>query len=145
MHRIYNKEYSKIYYQKHKKERMEYSRKYKKKNREKVLQNLKEYRKSHKEEIKKQKRNHRLLINYGLNEIEYNKLFVKQNGVCAICFEKEKVLIRGKVPPLSVDHDHKTKKVRGLLCSRCNLILGGSNDNIKILENCIKYLIINNK
>ena len=56
----------------------------------------------------------------------------KQNGVCAICF--------GKTKKLHIDHCHKTKKVRGILCARCNLALGLFGDQIKYLENAISYL-----
>ena len=66
----------------------------------------------------------------------------KQNGVCAICEQKETVIDKriNKVRRLSVDHDHKTRKVRGLLCAKCNHLLGNINDNIKILNRSILYL-----
>jgi hypothetical protein len=41
---------------------------------------------------------------------------------------------------LSVDHDHKTGKIRGLLCYNCNLALGHTMDNVEILKNLTKYL-----
>ena len=43
------------------------------------------------------------------------------------------------------DHNHKTGKVRGLLCSSCNLILGYCNDNRDILSRLIVYLDVNNE
>ena len=72
---------------------------------------------------------------YGLTEKEYKNLFVKQNNRCAICGCEFTENNKG-----FVDHNHKTKKVRGLLCTKCNTILGMANDNISILENSIKYL-----
>jgi hypothetical protein len=57
-----------------------------------------------------------------------------QNNSCLICGKKE------TKRRLSVDHNHKTGKVRGLLCSHCNHILGLSYDNIKILQSAINYL-----
>ena len=41
---------------------------------------------------------------------------------------------------LSIDHDHKTRKVRGLLCPKCNNLLGSCDDNIEILNSAISYL-----
>ena len=46
---------------------------------------------------------------------------------------------------LCVDHNHKTKNVRGILCRRCNLALGHYNDDINLLESAIKYLKKYNK
>jgi hypothetical protein len=57
---------------------------------------------------------------YDLSIEEYDALVTKQNGVCAICGEPP----RGKMKRLSVDHNHETGKVRGLLCITCNRVLG---------------------
>ena len=65
---------------------------------------------------------------------EYNIIFEKQGGICAIC----------KKPPgkkmLSVDHCHTTGKIRGLLCTRCNSMLGFSLDSTATLASAILYL-----
>jgi len=58
----------------------------------------------------------------------------EQEGVCAICFDPP------TVRPLSVDHDHKTGKARGLLCKRCNLGLGLFLDSQSRLEAAADYL-----
>ena len=79
----------------------------------------------------------------GLDMESYSILEKSQKGICAICKNPEKQNKR-----LSVDHDHnccpgtKTcgKCTRGLLCSVCNKTLGMVNDDIKILQNMIKYL-----
>ena len=42
-----------------------------------------------------------------------------------------------------IDHDHKTGKIRGVLCYRCNSLLGYAEDNILIFENAIRYLNMN--
>jgi hypothetical protein len=55
---------------------------------------------------------------YKLSESEYTAMLVRQHGVCAICQNPE----RNK--RLSVDHDHRTGKVRALLCGHCNMLLG---------------------
>ncbi len=76
---------------------------------------------------------------------EYRDMFNKQNGVCAICGEKEKALAVGAKRPrrLAVDHCHSTDKIRGLLCNYCNRGLGCFKDNIKNLETAINYLKTN--
>jgi len=62
---------------------------------------------------------------------------------CNTCkIEKVDTAFRGETKGrmLSVDHDHVTGKLRGLLCSKCNTSLGMINDNIQILKNMIVYL-----
>jgi recombination endonuclease VII len=53
----------------------------------------------------------------GVSDDEYARLLEAQGGGCAICGAKP------KTRRLHVDHDHKTGKVRGLLCHRCNRAL----------------------
>lgn len=83
------------------------------------------------------------LKKYGLTRDDYVNLEKSQNSVCKICGEPEKLKRR-----LSVDHDHSCcsgrescgKCIRGLLCSRCNKVLGQINDNKDILNKMIQYL-----
>lgn len=70
---------------------------------------------------------------YNITKEEYNKLFEKQTGRCAICFSESKI-------KLSVDHCHKTGRVRGLLCRKCNLGIGFLKDSVEFLNKAIKYL-----
>ena len=67
---------------------------------------------------------------------QYQALFKQQNGLCAICQKPEKVQSR----MLSVDHDHKTGVIRGLLCHRCNLGIGYFKDDVSLLQAAAKYL-----
>jgi len=87
-------------------------------------------------------RNSALKHNYGITLIEYNKILEKQNGVCAICNkpETQHSYPTGKVDSLRVDHNHKTNKIRGLLCSKCNFGISQFNDNIKLMRIAINYL-----
>lgn len=78
-----------------------------------------------------------LKAKYGITLEEYNEKLQKQNGKCAICQGTE---THDKHGVLAVDHDHKTGKIRDLLCFKCNAALGGFNDNKIILQKAIKYL-----
>ena len=79
---------------------------------------------------------------YGINIITYNQMKLQQQGRCDICGQKETQIhpFSKKVKPLSVDHSHATGKIRKLLCTRCNLLLGVADDSIKLLQKCINYL-----
>lgn len=77
---------------------------------------------------------------HGLTKEAYNSLFELRNGKCHICDRIESRVVGDKIKRLDVDHDHTTGRVRGLLCSMCNSLLGYAKDNIKTLERAIKYL-----
>ena len=79
---------------------------------------------------------------YKINTKPYNKMLKEQNNLCAICGEKESVVdSRWKTKrSMAVDHNHKTGKIRGLLCTKCNLALGLVNEDINILSAMIDYL-----
>lgn len=70
---------------------------------------------------------------YGLTIEQYNDMLEGQDSKCAIC---EKPFT--KTP--HVDHSHITGKVRGLLCRGCNIGIAHFEDNVKYLENAIRYL-----
>ena len=82
----------------------------------------------------------RLKSMYGITLDLYRTMFSKQNGRCAICRKSEIQKIRGKIKALSVDHCHKTGKVRGLLCDSCNNGLGRFKDSLKLLALAMEYL-----
>lgn len=89
---------------------------------------------------KNNRKNNSLKSKYNFTLKEYNTLFKKQNGKCAICSKPETTSNQHGVRVLSVDHDHKTNKVRALLCDRCNRMIGFAKENKKILYMAIKYL-----
>lgn len=72
---------------------------------------------------------------YGLGDGQYEQLYASQNGTCAICKRA-----KGITKKLSVDHDHKTGYVRGLLCGPCNKILGHLRDDPELAYGIYKYL-----
>lgn len=78
----------------------------------------------------------RVVDTYGLGEGEYAKRYTAQGSRCALCQRAT-----GKRRRLAVDHDHKTGKVRGLLCSICNKILGHARDDPDFFARGYHYLI----
>ena len=94
--------------------------------------------------VKNQKRNRlqeALKSKFDITVAQYQEMQRKQNDLCAICLRSETATSpKGKIKRLGVDHDHATGKIRELLCSNCNAILGMANDNISILESAITYL-----
>ena len=70
---------------------------------------------------------------YNLSKEDYEKLAAKAKGCCQICGKKSK-------RRLDVDHDHVTKRVRGLLCNSCNIGIGKLKHSVEILEAAIQYL-----
>lgn len=80
----------------------------------------------------------RLKSIYGISLKEYKDMYDSQDGKCAICGTHKPSYGKGG---LSVDHCHKTGKVRKLLCTPCNAALGKFKDNVQNLENAVKYLL----
>jgi len=80
---------------------------------------------------------------YGLTLEQYYQMIKDQDNKCAICGNPETAVDprTNKVRALSVDHCHKTGKVRKLLCSACNNGLGCFRDNPKLTIKATNYLI----
>jgi hypothetical protein len=83
-----------------------------------------------------QKRRKFYLQSYGLTVEQYDAKLEQQNHSCAIC----KLPTTQYRRALSVDHNHETKIVRGLLCDSCNLLIGHAKEQVSILKNAISYL-----
>jgi len=81
-----------------------------------------------------------LQIHSGISLEEYYGMLERQNGGCAICGRKETIKKNGKPMRLSIDHDHETGRIRGLLCSGCNKGIGHLQDSPDILTKAIDYL-----
>jgi hypothetical protein len=81
-------------------------------------------------------REYSLLRTYGINRAQYDWLLASQGGCCKICFKTPEE--NGKM--LSVDHDHDTKDVRGLLCQPCNMALGLLKDSAWTFRAAAEYL-----
>lgn len=81
-----------------------------------------------------------LKANYGITLEDYSRMLDERDNVCAVCKRPETSLWKGKVKPLSVDHCHTTKKVRGLLCVHCNQAIGLAKDDSDRFQALAGYL-----
>jgi hypothetical protein len=122
----------KEYAKEHPEKTKAFTERWKKANPEKVKATIRKWYKKNPEKVAAYEiaRNYKKL---GFSHKEYLALDKKQKGVCAICKKKD------KSKKLSVDHCHTKLKVRGLLCSTCNIGLGMFN-NISLLKKAISYL-----
>ena len=77
---------------------------------------------------------------YSLSLKQYAGMYERQRGQCAICGRVSSFPTRGTTGMLAVDHDHSTGKVRGLLCTKCNTLLGMADDCVVTLDLAIEYL-----
>ncbi len=127
------KKYSKT--KKFKKTKQKYQRS------EKGKETIRRYQRS--EKCKSRHRECRLKRQYKITLEQYNNMFIFQGGVCAICGRPETVKLKNIVKRLSVDHNHITGKVRGLLCRNCNQALGLLNENPVVIKNLLGYIIKN--
>jgi hypothetical protein len=95
---------------------------------------VKEHRKNNRQKNYRQE----LVRKYGVEFEWFDNQFELQNGQCAVC--KKELIGSDKQNKPHVDHCHTTGKVRGILCNRCNTVLGLCNDDQKLFTNLIRYL-----
>lgn len=104
------------------------------KNVDKARADLRQWLKDNPERAKAIRERSRIKCQFGITLEQYNALLAEQQGVCAIC----------KTAPaeikLAVDHCHETLAIRGLLCMKCNTLLGFVKDSVPILQRAITYL-----
>lgn len=87
-----------------------------------------------------------LLRKYNLTIEDFNRMLAAQNYRCRICKRNEEEILserneeKNKKRAFCIDHSHKTNRVRGILCSACNVGLGLFKDNATSLEDAIQYL-----
>jgi len=102
---------------------------------------FREYEMNNNDKLREQRRLTHVKRKYNLEASDYLSMINYQENKCAICHLEETYTTKyGDIRPLSVDHSHITGKVRELLCTRCNSMLGYVNDNPEILQSAIKYL-----
>lgn len=85
---------------------------------------------------KPRKRDWYLRQTYGITSAEYAERLAAQGGGCAVCGVTEH-----EFGSLHVDHDHATGEVRGILCVRCNHMVGLAKDSVSTLVSAAAYLI----
>ena len=121
-------------------------------NKEKIKKQRAEFQQRHKERLSetrkteynvKKSRKSRFELSdvwntYKITEIDLRAMMDDQKGCCSIC--KESLVLPDSKKSYSIDHDHKTGSVRGLLCQNCNIGLGLFKDNINSLKAAISYL-----
>lgn len=111
-----------------------YQKEYQRKNKEKIREKKKLYH----TQTKEYRRWYTIKMRYGITREEYENILFSQNRTCAICSKSKSG--HNNTDALVVDHCHSTKKVRGLLCNRCNTLLGLIEDNPVFIQNLTNYL-----
>lgn len=104
-------------------------------HRQDALKAQKKFRENNPEEYKTYQLDWHRKKSYGISAENYAGMLEEQGGVCQIC---RKTNADGR--RLSVDHNHETGVIRGLLCTKCNLGLGYFNDSSNTLEDALLYL-----
>lgn len=86
-----------------------------------------------------------ILEKLGISDKDYQDLYARSGGKCEGCGRPEVVRSKsGEIRRLAIDHDHATGQVRGLLCNKCNRLLGLVKDDenhlLDMLDGLVKYL-----
>lgn len=87
---------------------------------------------------KEENRDFQLKSTFGITRDDYNVMLAAQDGKCAICGTTTPG--NSRVFNFSVDHNHETDEIRGLLCELCNRGLGHFGDDPERLEAAARYL-----
>lgn len=147
--RAYDKKYYAKWYKKNWKRVIAYTKEWQWNNPKKHDEHVAKYRKSPKGKLQKRKEREKYMQKYGqqynkkfrIARKKYHKLLKKQKYRCGIC----KLKWNKGDKRFCLDHCHKTGKIRGLLCTSCNSMIGFAKDRIKVLKGAIKYLRIYKK
>jgi len=146
------KEYAHKYYLEHKDQAYKSSNKYYMEHKEEVIKSSSEWAKNNPEKRKQISRDSARRINknnpllnrerklkfkYGITLEQEKEMLFSQGNKCAIC-DREFSNTRSRRP--GIDHDHKTGKVREILCHKCNLMLGYAEDSPELLKLGAQYL-----
>lgn len=117
--------------------RAEYNKLYRERNRKNLVEKAKKHWHSVQKFRTDENRELRSKRRYGVTKKDFDELFKRQNGQCKLCREN----LKAGTKSVHIDHCHKTKNVRGILCARCNLGIGRFGDNIDGMMEAVRYLI----
>lgn len=100
------------------------------------------------EKVRRSEQRTAMKVRYGITWDRYEEMFVAQGGLCAICRKPETTTIKDRIARLGVDHDHACcpgkkscgKCIRGLLCARCNTMLGLAGESAAVFAAAETYL-----
>lgn len=129
-----NAEYNRNYRRRHPERARAANKKYAERYPERRRASRLQWESKHPGYVRKQWREWKLRRAYGIGVVEYERLFMLQGGLCAICGRAD-LKFR-----LAVDHDHVSNSVRGLLCSCCNQGIGHFRDDPALLNAAASYL-----
>jgi len=120
-----------------KEDKARYSKKYRntEKGKNTIKKNIKQWRENNPEKVIKYRRISSFRKKYNLSYEDFLKMWEDQNGRCAICG-----IFFDELSDACVDHNHKTGKVRGLLCQNCNSALGFLKDDPELMLKAAVYL-----
>lgn len=103
---------------------------------EKTKKTRKVWKLKNKDKMKDYFRKREYKNKYGKTIEDWQVLFDEQKGCCVICGRHQSELKHR----LHFDHDHKTGKICGLLCKRCNLLAGSIENNLNLINPILEYL-----
>lgn len=101
-------------------------------------QEKKDYQLKHQRRNRAKWRGYQLKYKYGVTREQYDAMLKAQSNACAICGRDQSTMSKS----MSVDHCHISKKVRGLVCQRCNVFIGYIETRPDILPKVRMYLEI---
>jgi hypothetical protein len=106
-------------------------------NPDKVNARTKAWYAKYPEKARSKARRINLRRNYGITMEQYEMMYAAQEGLCAICGREE---TSARFTYLAIDHCHHTGDIRGLLCSRCNIVIGQMEENPDLLRKAAAYI-----
>lgn len=127
--------YGKEYYERNKEQQQKESRERYYAHRKERMETVGQYGAENKKKVAQWRRIKELKKKYGLSKQECLEMFTSQHGRCIICANSFTFS-----NPFCVDHDHRTGKVRGLLCRKCNSLLGFARDDLGLLKRASNYI-----